>query len=132
MRCTCCAITCTGESLSSTTTIEELGAERGQTISLVVQLIAPPTPSSGVAPTHQPQSSEAPPTLSGDVYHMPDAFTVHIEVEGGESREVLVKVEKTAVSKPFLGGFRHRTTGIEYHHASAQTMPKLRPDNGVS
>ena len=64
---------------------------------------------------------------------MPDAFTVQLEGEGGQTKkEVLVKVEKAKVKKPFLGGYRHRVSGVEYHHASAQTMPKRRPDNGVS
>lgn len=27
------------------------------------------------------------------------------------------------VNKPFLGGYRHTVTGVEYHHASTQTLP---------
>ena len=47
-------------------------------------------------------------------------------------KEVLVNVERAQVKKPFLGGYRHKETGTEYHHASVQTLPKRRPDNGVS
>ena len=84
----------TGESLSNSTTIEELGVEPGQSISLVVQL-SPGPPTSGVAPTNQQQLAEAPPSLAvTDGYHMPDAFTVQVPPtgEGGSAREVLVKV----------------------------------------
>ena len=34
--------------------------------------------------------------------------------------------------KPFLGGYRNRRTGLEYHNAAVQTLPKKRPDKGVS
>lgn len=47
-------------------------------------------------------------------------------------REVLVSVEKAQVKKPFLGGYRHKETGTEYHHASVQTMPRSRLGSGVS
>ena len=102
-----------------------MGAEPGQSISLVVQLTAPPP---GVVPTNQPQPSVVP---RSDDYHMPDMFTVEVGGERGHTKEVLVKVERTAVKKPFLGGYRHRVTGVEYHHASVQTMPKKRLDTGV-
>ena len=127
-----CLVICQriGESLSNSTTIEELGAEPGQTISLVVQLI-----DSGGAPANQHQSRrtfETSPSTARDGYRMPDAFTVQVVGEGGQPKEVLVKVERPVVKKPFLGGYRHRVSGLEYHHASAQTMPKRKPDNGVS
>ncbi|XP_061697099.1 IQ and ubiquitin-like domain-containing protein [Syngnathoides biaculeatus] len=33
--------------------------------------------------------------------------------------------------KPFLGGYRHKLTGAEYHHAAAQTPRRARPGRGV-
>eukprot|EP00731_Ephydatia_muelleri_P008636 Em0004g974a len=40
-----------------------------------------------------------------------------------------VKVERAKQAKPFLGGYRHGITGVEYHHATAQTMSNRRhPD----
>ena len=43
-----------------------------------------------------------------------------------------MKVERQSASKkPFLGGYKHRISGIEYHNAAAQTLPKRKPDNGV-
>ena len=57
---------------------------------------------------------------------------VCVVVQVAEGREILVRVERKMVKKPFLGGYRHRETGIEYHHAAVQTAPPQRPDNGVS
>ena len=46
---------------------------------------------------------------------------------GKEEKEVLVRVEHAAGSKPFLGGYKHKLTGVEYHNASAQTVSKRKP-----
>ena len=46
-------------------------------------------------------------------------------------RDVVVEIERATAKKPFLGGYRHKQTGVEYHHASAQTMPKLRAQSAV-
>ena len=46
-------------------------------------------------------------------------------------RDVVVEIERATVKKPFLGGYRHKQTGVEYHHATAQTMPKSRPQSVV-
>ena len=35
-----------------------------------------------------------------------------------------VHVEAKNKKKPFLGGFKHKVTGVQYHNASAQTNPK--------
>ena len=42
-----------------------------------------------------------------------------------------VEVQRARLAKPFLGGYRHRTTALEYHHAATQTVPKSRPRNQV-
>jgi IQ and ubiquitin-like domain-containing protein len=47
------------------------------------------------------------------------------------SHEVVVEIERNNPRKPYLGGVRHRLTGKEYHHASAQTVPAQRPDKGI-
>ena len=44
----------------------------------------------------------------------------------------MVHIECTGVPKPFLGGYKNRRTGLEYHNAAVQTLPKKRPDKGVS
>ena len=42
-------------------------------------------------------------------------------------KDIVVEIERTTCKKPFLGGYRHKKTNVEYHHASAQTMQKPRP-----
>ena len=54
------------------------------------------------------------------------------DLHSGGKREILVRIEHTGVPKPFLGGYRNRRTGLEYHNAAIQTLPKKRPDKGVS
>lgn len=48
-----------------------------------------------------------------------------VEFEGLVN-EVKVQVIQENNKKPFLGGFRHRLTGVEYHNASIQTVSKKR------
>ena len=50
---------------------------------------------------------------------------------GQNLKEVLVTMEKQLIKKPFLGGYRNQQTGIEYHHALAQTLPKRILENEV-
>lgn len=38
-----------------------------------------------------------------------------------EVRDVVVEIESRCIRKPFVGGYRHKTTGAEYHHAFTQT-----------
>lgn len=42
-----------------------------------------------------------------------------------------MEIEHPRQKKAFLGGYRHRLTGAEYHHAAVQTLPKKKPDRGV-
>ncbi len=77
--------------------------------------------------------SDTGPTVVGGAggrHHATEVFTVQVS-SGGETKEVLVRVERPQGKKPYLGGYRHRVSGMEYHHASAQTVDKKRPDNGV-
>ena len=50
---------------------------------------------------------------------------------GQELKEILISMEKAKVKKPFLGGYKNQLTEIEYHHASAQTLPKSSLGTGV-
>ncbi|XP_026310155.1 IQ and ubiquitin-like domain-containing protein isoform X2 [Piliocolobus tephrosceles] len=43
-------------------------------------------------------------------------------------QQVAVEIVKSDFHKPFLGGFRHKITGVEYHHAGTQTVPKKIPE----
>ena len=42
----------------------------------------------------------------------------------GQHEEIKVEIDKKNKKKPFLGGFKHKVTGVQYHNASAQTNPK--------
>ncbi|NXV78394.1 IQUB protein, partial [Atlantisia rogersi] len=46
-------------------------------------------------------------------------------------QDVVVKIERSTYHKPFLGGFKNRITGVEFHNAASQTIPKKRPDKGI-
>jgi len=63
--------------------------------------------------------------------YLPDGFsqnsnfiTVRIDKGEGQYEDVKVHVEAKNKKKPFLGGFKHKVTGVQYHNASAQTNPK--------
>ena len=58
-------------------------------------------------------------------------FNVYKFIPGQTLKEVLVRMEKQLVTKPFLGGYRNKETGVEYHHASAQAVPNKRSYKGV-
>ncbi|XP_070763055.1 IQ motif and ubiquitin-like domain-containing protein [Enoplosus armatus] len=63
--------------------------------------------------------------------NMPDVITVRVQTDEDMFQEVVVEIERLRQQKAFLGGYRHRLTGAEYHHAAVQTLPKRRPDRGV-
>ena len=67
----------------------------------------------------------------GVAIHSCDGVTPPISYPGVK-KEILVHIEHTRIPKPFLGGYRNRRTGLEYHNAAVQTLPKRRPDKGVS
>lgn len=54
-------------------------------------------------------------------------ITVRVQTGITEYQEVAVEIIKSDFHKPFLGGFRHKITGIEYHNAGTQTVPKKIP-----
>jgi len=54
-----------------------------------------------------------------------------LSVDSVQYRDVVVEIERATLKKPFLGGYRHKQTAVEYHHATAQTMPRSRPQSGV-
>ncbi|XP_052646438.1 IQ and ubiquitin-like domain-containing protein isoform X4 [Harpia harpyja] len=64
-------------------------------------------------------------------YHMPDVITVRVQTDSDAFQDVVVKIERSTYHKPFLGGFKNRITGVEFHNAGSQTVPKKRPDKGI-
>ncbi|XP_072408776.1 IQ motif and ubiquitin-like domain-containing protein isoform X1 [Chiloscyllium punctatum] len=53
-----------------------------------------------------------------------DVITVTIQKEDETCYCVVVEIERRPYHKPFLGGFRHKITGKEFHHAGTQTPIK--------
>ncbi|XP_019489483.1 PREDICTED: IQ and ubiquitin-like domain-containing protein [Hipposideros armiger] len=49
---------------------------------------------------------------------------VRVQTGIDQYQQVAVEMIKSNFHKPFLGGFRHKITGIEYHNAGTQTVPK--------
>ncbi|XP_036912388.1 IQ and ubiquitin-like domain-containing protein [Sturnira hondurensis] len=49
---------------------------------------------------------------------------VRVQTGTDQYHQVAVEIIKSDFHKPFLGGFRHKITGIEYHNAGTQTIPK--------
>nr|XP_021330251.1 IQ and ubiquitin-like domain-containing protein isoform X1 [Danio rerio] len=64
-------------------------------------------------------------------YNMPDVITVRVQTEADTYQDVVVEIERATQGKAFLGGYRHKLTNAEYHHAAIQTVPKKRPDRGI-
>ena len=63
--------------------------------------------------------------ICNDIYHDYNIVIFLVEYEGLVN-EVKVQVIQENNKKPFLGGFRHCLTGVEYHNASIQTVAKKR------
>ncbi|XP_063179358.1 IQ and ubiquitin-like domain-containing protein isoform X2 [Chroicocephalus ridibundus] len=64
-------------------------------------------------------------------YHMPDVITVRVQTDSDSFQDVVVTIERPTYHKPFLGGFKNQITGVEFHNAGSQTIPKKRPDKGI-
>ncbi|WAR27195.1 IQUB-like protein [Mya arenaria] len=95
-----------GKTMPDSTTLADLGVGPNGTIQLELQSADPVnTPIKAYRPRQE--------------YHMPDVITVRVQA--------VVEIERTTRKKPFLGGYRHKKSSVEYHHASAQTMQKPRP-----
>ena len=58
-------------------------------------------------------------------------FVLLLFLDSNEVKDIVVEIERPTIRKPFLGGFRHKKNGVEYHNASAQTMKKPRPPNPI-
>lgn len=107
-----------GKTMTDATTLADLGVGPNGTIQLELQSADPVnTPIKAYRPRQE--------------YHMPDVITVRVQTEDNSFKDVVVEIERTTRKKPYLGGYRHKKTTVEYHHASAQTMQKPRPPSGI-
>ncbi|KAK7499622.1 hypothetical protein BaRGS_00009274, partial [Batillaria attramentaria] len=107
-----------GKSMTDKTTLADLGVGPNGTVQLEMQ---------SADPVNNPIRSYRP----RQEYQMPDVITVRVQTEDGEAKDVVVEIERATTKKPFLGGFRHKVSGTEFHNASAQTMQKPRAYTGM-
>ncbi|XP_078595127.1 IQ motif and ubiquitin-like domain-containing protein [Branchiostoma floridae x Branchiostoma japonicum] len=102
-------ITLNGKKIPDSTTLGELGVGPNATIQLEISSADPVnTPIKSIRPKPE--------------YVMPDILTVRVPQDDGKLQDVVVEIERPTRRKPYLGGYRHKLSGVEYHHASAQTM----------
>lgn len=52
-------------------------------------------------------------------------------ISDGKEVETVVCIVQENKTKPFLGGYKHRLTGAEFHNAATQTIPKIRVPSPV-
>lgn len=62
------------------------------------------------------------PSYCDPSYVMPKWHDVMVHDDTGEETTLRVYVEKATGRKPYLGGYRHKETGVTYHHASSQSV----------
>ena len=109
-----------GTLLSSGDSLEMLGFGAGSTQNLTITVI--------------PADGSRPESSGGEVVDMSNVGGGEIEVvvnfdDPNEPPKVFnVRIEHAPGSKRYLGGYRSRRTGLEYHHASSQTraLPRAR------
>ncbi|XP_045604298.2 IQ motif and ubiquitin-like domain-containing protein [Procambarus clarkii] len=107
-----------GSVLHDNSTLRSVGVEANETVQVGVSSKRPHThPLTLLAPTT--------PSLP-----TPDVITVIVAEGGGVEREVVVEVEWAAGYKPWLGGYRHKLSGLQYHDAATQTIPPARATPG--
>lgn len=143
----------TGETLSDVTVLNELGIDTDKSVTLLVQYTVGTdvqTPEKGQnttadeggtmdgSSTH-PNHTPPDPTLGNQETTPPGTSqsrtggsTLITSVKTGtEDTEILIKIERSQFKKPFLGGYRHRVSNVEYHNAAVQTLPRPRPRKQV-
>mmetsp|Transcript_13719 Transcript_13719/g.39143 ORF Transcript_13719/g.39143 Transcript_13719/m.39143 type:complete len:542 (-) Transcript_13719:104-1729(-) len=61
-------------------------------------------------------------------YVMPDTLELKVVNARGEEKVVTVHVQRPVMEKPYLGGFRNKKNGTQYHHAITQTAPTQKKE----
>ncbi|XP_077981682.1 IQ motif and ubiquitin-like domain-containing protein [Glandiceps talaboti] len=107
-----------GKAMSDETTLADLGVVPNATVQLEMT-------------SADPVNTPLKPMKPKPEYVMPDVITVRVRRDDDTIEDVVVEIERARRRKPYLGGYKHRVTGKEYHHAGAQTRPKMKPDNGI-
>ncbi|GMH51657.1 hypothetical protein TrRE_jg2332 [Triparma retinervis] len=90
--------------------------------------------SSPEVPSSLPPIDSAYPPYVDPNYIMPGEITVSTMLDDGRRSTFNVTIEKLPEDskKSYLGGYRHKRTGVTYHHGSAQTQATARVHKDVS
>jgi len=64
-------------------------------------------------------------------YVMPDVLELRVVDQLGMEKVVNVHVQRPVMEKPYLGGFKNKQTGSQFHHAVTQTAPTQQKEKGA-
>ncbi|XP_019850672.1 PREDICTED: IQ and ubiquitin-like domain-containing protein [Amphimedon queenslandica] len=120
-----------GETLSNNATVDQFGVVGGSSIELQVKILTPLALPVSKEEEEEEKLKKEKEREEEELGYDERIFTVQVRL-AQEMKELLVKMEKARIKKPFLGGYRDKQTGQEYHHASAQTLPRRKPDTGIA
>ncbi|XP_019861687.1 PREDICTED: IQ and ubiquitin-like domain-containing protein [Amphimedon queenslandica] len=120
-----------GETLSNNATVDQFGVVAGSSIELQVKILTPLALPVSKEEEEEEKLKKEKEREEEELGYDERIFTVQVRL-AQEMKELLVKMEKARIKKPFLGGYRDKQTGQEYHHASAQTLPRRKPDTGIA
>ncbi|XP_030072342.1 IQ motif and ubiquitin-like domain-containing protein [Microcaecilia unicolor] len=104
-----------GRKVNDTETLMDLGVRPHGTIQL--EMLSVDSGNYPIKPVQQLQD-----------YNMPDVIMVRVQTDTDTFQDVVVEIERLACHKPYLGGYRHKVTGVEFHNAGTQTFPKRYPN----
>ncbi|KAJ8387714.1 hypothetical protein AAFF_G00151450 [Aldrovandia affinis] len=107
-----------GSAVTDTDTLVDLGVQPQGTVQLEMSSI-------------DPENHPIRPIKLQTEYNMPDVITVRVQTDTDTYQDVVVEIERATQRKAFLGGYRHKLTGTEFHHSAVQTMAKRPSDRGV-
>ncbi|XP_041692549.2 LOW QUALITY PROTEIN: IQ and ubiquitin-like domain-containing protein [Coregonus clupeaformis] len=111
-------ISLSGRMVEDHRTLIELGVQPHGTIQLEMT-------------SSDPENHPIRPVKPQQDYNMPDVITVRVQTDPETFQDVVVEIERATHRKAFLGGYRHKATETEYHHAAVQTIAKRKPITGV-
>jgi hypothetical protein len=64
-------------------------------------------------------------------YVMPDVLELRVLDQSGTEKVVNVHVQRPVMEKPYLGGFRNKQSGAQFHHAVTQTAPTQQKERAT-
>jgi hypothetical protein len=118
-----------GALLESGDTLEQLGFSAGSTQRLTLTVLSTDTQNGDVTSGKEASSGSGSNNMgAGEI-----EVVVHFDDPNEPPRVFQVRIEHAPSSingKKYLGGYRSKRTGLEYHHASVQTNPLPQKNTG--